>query len=267
MFATIRMYTCNGCMKTATEDKANNWMHLNNSLDNGKRNMDFCPDCTVALQNVLLNTVNNPTVSTEPVVDNVNEDTIESEAVVTTKQEPIVEEADTPVDINVTPVELEERDERFVDFYKRLYTRVIYDIACDREITSCIPYLPYIPGKLTVDKRSTIDDTQVMVIINGKRIRIVKDVNKIGATVITIYNGASIALTRKINTFEGVKSLIQDISTTEVNLLPTINVQFTIAHLNNVLNKLNKVDDVMIPVDELKNWIVYTAEISGIPLN
>lgn len=264
MFATITTYTCNGCMKTATEDKTNNWMHLNNSPDNGQRSMDFCPDCTVALQSVLVNTVNKPT---EPVVDSVNEDTIESEAVVTTKQEPIVEKADMPVDTNVTPVELEERDERFVDFYKRLYTRVIYDIACDHEITSCVPYLPYIPGKLAVDKRSTIDDTQAMIIINSKRIRIVKDSDKIGATVITIYNGASIAVTRKVSTFEGVKTLIQDISTTEVNLLPTINTQYTVAHLNNVLTKLNKVDDITIPVDELKNWIVYTAELSGIPLN
>ena len=262
MFSTITTYTCNGCMTKVLEHEAIDWTHLNNSPDDGTLNMDFCPACINKLRTTLFNDSN-----TDAVIQKSAPKATTQTSAVKTKQEPIVEEADTPIDTKVKPVEPEERDERFVDFYKRLYTRVIYDIACDHEITACVPYLPYIPGKLTVDKRSTMDDTQVLVIINGKRVRIVKDANKTGATVITIYNGASIALTRKVSTFEGVKMLIQDISTTEVNLLPVINADYTVAHLNNVLNKLNKVNDVTIPVEELKNWIVYTAEMSGIPLN
>ena len=260
MFSTVTTYICNGCMTKVLEHEAIDWTHLNNSPNDGTISMDFCPACINKLKATLFN--NTISVNMEPVP----KATTRTSAV-KVKQEPIIAEVEEPIELEIEQSELKERDERFVDFYKRLYTRVIYDIACDHEITSCIPYLPYIPGKLTVDKRSTIDDTQVIVIINGKRVRIVKDANKIGATVITIYNGASIVLTRKVSTFEGVKTLIQDISTTEVNLLPIINVDYTVAHLNNVLNKLNNVDDGMIPVDELKNWIVYTAEISGIPLN
>lgn len=247
MFATITTYTCNGCMKTATEDKANNWMHLNNSPDNGKRSMDFCPDCTVALQNVLLNTVNKPT---DPVVDSVNEDTIESEDSVSTE--------DTDVSSIV--------DSKLSEFYKRLYTRVLFDIAWDNKITNAVKYLPYIPGRLAVDKRSTLADTHVMLLINSRRVRIEKDSAHATATTITIYNGASIAVTRKVSTFEGVRSLIQDLSNTDVSLLPTSESYYTIKYLKSTLANLNKVTDADVQTQEIENWIVFSAELNSIDL-
>lgn len=253
MFATITTYTCNGCMKTATEDKANNWMHLNNSPDNGKRSMDFCPDCTVALQSVLLNTVNKPTVATEPVVDSVNsisEDTIESEAAVNTE--------DTDVSGIV--------DSKLSEFYKRLYTRVLFDIAWDNKITKAVKYLPYIPGRLAVDKRSTLADTHVMLLINSRRVRIEKDSEHATATTITIYNGASVAVTRKVSTFEGIRSLIQDLSSTDVSLLPTSESYYTIKYLKSTLANLNKVTDADVQTQEIENWIVFSAELNSIDL-
>ena len=250
MFATITTYTCNGCMKTATEDKANNWMHLNNSPDNGKRSMDFCPDCTIALQNVLLNTINKPTEPTEPVVDSVNEDTIESEAAVNTE--------DTDVSSIV--------DSRLSEFYKRLYTRVLFDIAWDNKITKAVKYLPYIPGRLAVDKRSTLDDAHVMLLINSRRVRLEKDSEHATATTITIYNGASIAVTRKVSTFDGVRSLIQDLSSTDVSLLPTSESYYTIKYLKSTLTNLNKVTDADVQTQEIENWIVFSAELNSIDL-
>lgn len=262
MFATITTYTCNGCMKTATEDKANNWMHLNNSPDNGKCNMDFCPDCTVSIQSVLLNTVTKPTEPTEsaepteptePVVDSVDtvyEDTIDSEAAVNTE--------DTDVS-NII-------DSKLAEFYKRLYTRVLFDIAWDNKITKAVKYLPYIPGRLAVDKRSTLADTHVMLLINSRRVRIEKDSAHATATTITIYNGASVAVTRKISTFEGVRSLIQDLSSTDVALLPTSESYYTIKYLKSTLTNLNKVTDTEVPTQEIKNWIVFSAELNSIDL-
>lgn len=250
MFATITTYTCNGCMKTATEDKANNWLHLNNNPDNGKCNMDFCPDCAVTLQSVLLNTVTKPTVATEPVVDSVNEDTIESEAAVDTE------------DTNVSSI----IDSKFSEFYKRLYTRILFDIAWDNKITNAVKYLPYIPGRLAVDKRSTLADTHVMLLINSRRVRIEKDSEHATATTITIYNGASIAVTRKVSTFEGVRSLIQDLSSTDVSLLPTNESYYTIKYLKSTLTNLNNVTDADVQPQEIKNWIVFSAELNSIDL-
>ena len=256
MFSTITTYTCNGCMNTATEDKANNWMHLNNSPDNGKRSMDFCPDCTVALQSVLLNTVNKPiepTEPTEPVVDSVNEDTIESEAVVNSE-----DTEDTDVSSIV--------DSKLSEFYKRLYTRVLFDLAWDNKITKAVKYLPYIPGRLAVDKRSTLADTHVMLLINSRRVRIEKDSEHATATTITIYNGASVAVTRKVSTFEGVRSLIQDLSSTDVSLLPTSESYYTIKYLKSTIANLNKVTDADVQTQEIENWIVFSAELNSIDL-
>ena len=253
MFATITTYTCNGCMKTATEDKAINWMHLNNSPDNGKCNMDFCPDCAVALQSVLLNTVNKPKTPTEPtelVVDSVNEDTIGAEADVNTE--------DTDVSSII--------DSKLSEFYKRLYTRVLFDIAWDNKITKAVKYLPYIPGRLAVDKRSTLADNHVMLLINSRRVRIEKDSDHATATTITIYNGASVAVTRKISTFEGVRSLIQDLSSTDVSLLPTSESYYTMKYLKSTLANLNKVTDADVQTQEIENWIVFSAELNSIDL-
>lgn len=256
MFATITTYTCNGCMKTATEDKANNWMHLNNSPDNGQRSMDFCPDCTIALQSMLLNTVNKPTVATvataatEPVVDSVNEDTT------------VVEDSVNTEDTDVSGIV----DSRLSEFYKRLYTRVLFDIAWDNQITNAVKYLPYIPGRLAVDKRSTLADTHVMLLINSRRVRIEKDSEHATATTITIYNGASVAVTRKVSTFEGVRSLIQDLSSTDVSLLPTSESYCTIKYLKSTLANLNKVTDADVQPQEIKNWIVFSAELNSIDL-
>lgn len=253
MFATITTYTCNGCMKTATEDKVNTWMHLNNSPDNGKCNMDFCPDCTVALQSMLLNIINKPTIATaatEPVVDSVNEDTIDAEDSVSTE--------DTDISSII--------DSKFSEFYKRLYTRVLFDIAWDNKITNAVKYLPYIPGRLAVDKRSTLADTHVMLLINSRRVRIEKDSEHATATTITIYNGASIAVTRKVSTFEGVRSLIQDLSSTDVSLLPTSESYYTIKYLKSTLANLNKVTDADVQPQELKNWIIFSAELNSIDL-
>lgn len=45
MFEVTKIYTCNGCSTTVTESKAKKWTHLNNSPEDGKQNMDFCPKC------------------------------------------------------------------------------------------------------------------------------------------------------------------------------------------------------------------------------
>jgi len=253
MFSTVTTYTCNGCQCTATENKATSWTHLNNSPTDGKQNMDFCPSCTNKLKLTLFTNSHTTPVEPEPVTYDDTEELTES------------------VNTNIEDTENDESsvdsmDERFIDFYQRLYTRVLYDIACDNYITESVKYLQYIPGKLSVDKRGVLDNTQVVLLINSKRVKLEK-IKKNTATVITIYNGASVILSRKVSTFDSIKVLLHDIKNTAVNLLPTLPTQYTAGYLSKQITAIDKITDPDIPANELKSWITYAAELSSIDLS
>ena len=58
MFELVKTYICNGCSATADPANAKAWIHLNNSPNDGKQNMDFCPKCAELLHSVMSDAVN-----------------------------------------------------------------------------------------------------------------------------------------------------------------------------------------------------------------
>ena len=67
MFELVKTYICNGCSATADPATATAWIHLNNSPNDGKQNMDFCPKCAELLHSVMSDTVNVSAKTVQPV--------------------------------------------------------------------------------------------------------------------------------------------------------------------------------------------------------
>ena len=259
MFELIRTYTCNGCSATATESKAKKWTHLNNSPDNGKQNMDFCPKCSEMLSSLFATTINStdtvqPSAEHEPLCEAVTDrmpntnDTVE----------------------NTQPTELEcpsEVSEQYLAFYKQIYSRILFAIACDDSFDVIKGYLRYIPGAFSVDNTAKNTDVKFTLNCNGKRLVINKAVENSPTTESKIMQSNRPLLVRRVSKYTAVQALIEDTYKSTASLLPYDQTCYTDHYIKECLIEM---DDGMtdgLPLRDLREWITYAVMQTGLELS
>lgn len=254
MFELTKTYTCNGCSATATESKAKKWVHLNNSPDDGKLSMDFCPKCYDMISAMFTNTTINSTaepVAVKPSVD----------------AEPAVTETPSVTDKSTAapskPDIRSEVPEQFVEFYKQLYARVFYAIACDDQFKDVCNYVKYVPGCIRIDENAKNTNTQLTIICNDKRVSLKRDTI---STEIKISKGSSTLMTRKVSKYSAVQALLNDTGTSAVSLLPEHPLCYEVAYIKECLADINKAIADGVELHELKGWIEFAAMQAGFKL-
>lgn len=248
MFEVTKTYTCNGCSTTATESKAKKWTHLNNSPEDGKQNMDFCPKCYDMISAMFTNPINDNSI-TEP-----------------DKAEPITETPAVMDKTTATPSKPDIRSEvpeQFVEFYKQLYARVFYAIACDDQFEDVCNYVKYVPGCIRIDENAKNTDTQLTILCNDKRVSLKRDTV---STEIKISKGSSTLMTRKVSKYSAVQALLNDTGTSAASLLPEHPLCYEVAGIKECLADINKAIADGVELHELKGWIEFAAMQAGFTL-
>lgn len=275
MFEVIKTYTCNGCFATADPATAKAWVHLNNNLKDGTQNMDFCPNCAKILSKTWHSKIDvdqkQETSDDEEIAD--YEPTTASKPKSRTKSkkadvEKVLDDIES-VDANLA-IEPDMIDDPtstlFAEFYRRLYTRVLFDIACDNAILHTVDYISFIPGNVSIDKTCDVTDTRILLHCNGKRLRITRaDATKSTAE-IRINRGSAILLTRKVSKYSTVQALIEDVQDKTANFLPRDLAYYSATY---IADKLSDIDDAIeqgMDLHELREWIRFTAAQCGIEL-
>lgn len=257
MFELTKTYTCNGCSATVTEPKAKKWTHLNNSPDDGKLSMDFCPKC-FELLNSMFHTINS-TSAPEPT---------KTESV--TEQTPTEYVADVSSVAEDTPsTELESTlpvSEQYLSFYKQLYSRVLFAIACDDSFDTVKKYLNYIPGAFSVCESDKNTDTRIALWCNGKKLTINRNSEGSDSTELAISQNSKRLLVRKVSRYASIATLINDTCNSAANLLPYDQTCYTDNYLRECLVAITDAIEDDVPILELKEWINYALMQTGIEL-
>lgn len=264
MFELTKIYTCNGCATVATEIKAKKWTHVNNNPNDGKLSMDFCPDCYDKIS-VLFNAQSVSLKSahkTESVVETV-EDT-EPSGTNEIIAEPVEEPIPIPTKSKVPTKDIIEKEaEQFITFYKQLYARALYAIACDDDFSEITKYVKFLPGHIKVDSGSDVDN-QMSLTWNEKKVHIKRESAKSTTTEVRICKGASTILTRKVSKFNAIQTLINDTSQSAASLMPVKSECFSCDYIQDKLEDIecaiNDGDDFQ----ELKEWIQFASMQSGV---
>lgn len=262
MFELIKTYTCNGCSATATESKAKKWVHMDNSPNDGKQNMDFCPKCCELL-NSMFHTINSIAAPGPTKTESVTEQT---------PTEPVVElTADTSSDTNDTPsIEPEPAlsvSEQYLSFYKQLYSRVLFAIACDDSFDTIKKYLNYIPGALSVCESAKNTDTRFALWCNGKQLIVTRNSEGKDSTELAISQNNKKLLVRKVSRYASIVTLINDTCTSAANLLPYDQTCYTDDYLRECLVAITDAIEDDVPILELKEWFTYALMQTGIELS
>lgn len=258
MFELTKTYTCNGCSATATEAKAKKWTHLDNSPDDGKLSMDFCPKC-FELLNSRFNTINNSISVPEPA---------KTESV--TEQPPTKPVANIPTDAEATPSTEPEPvlsvSEQYLSFYKQLYSRVLFAIACDDPFDTIKKYLNYIPGAFSVCESDKNTDIRFVLWCNGKKLTINRRIDGNQSTELEISQNNKKLLMRKVSRYASIVTLINDTCTSAANLLPYDQTCYTDHYLRECMVAITDAIEDDVPLLELKEWFTYALMQTGIEL-
>lgn len=254
MFEVTKTYTCNGCSVTATESKAKHWVHMDNSPNDGKQNMDFCPKCYDMISAMFTNTTINSTA--EPVAV---KSSVDAEPAVTETQSVTDESTAAPA----TPDIRSQASERFINFYKQLYARVFYAIACDDPFEDVCKYVKYVPGCIRIDDNAKNTDTQLTIICNDKRLNLKRDAV---STEIKISKGSSTLMTRKVSKYSAVQALLDDTGISAVSLLPIHPLCYTVGDIKTSIEDIDKATSDGTDLRELKEWIQFAAIQAGIEI-
>lgn len=258
MFELTKTYTCNGCSATATELKAKKWTHLDNSPNDGKLSMDFCPKC-FELLNSRFNTINNSIPAPEPT---------KTESV--TEQAPTKPVAELPTVAGDTPsIEPEpilSVSEQYLSFYKQLYSRVLFAIACDDPFDTIKKYLNYIPGAFSVCESDKNTDTRIAFWCNGKKLTINRNSEGSDSTELAISQNSKRLLVRKVSRYASIVTLINDTCTSAANLLPYDQTCYTDNYLRECMVAITDAIEDKVPLLELKEWFTYALMQTGIEL-
>lgn len=276
MFELIKNYTCNSCGATAAESKAKKWTHLTNSLNDGSKNLDFCPTCTEMLRNMLQNKpevkahLMKAEVPETPVICTTSEPTEEPEVASVLDSvdatdtsvidvEGTTEPNDTIDNKAVSEPLTDENTALYVDFYNQLYARIIYDVACDCTADAIVTYAPFIPGKISVDNDNTEFGKEVTLKFNSKRLVIKYESDKLTSE-IQVCQGRRVLYTRKVSRFAAVQSFVKDIAGSSMSFLPDNKNMYSAKYIR---NKLTEIDaGILNGVDlyDLKSWIKFIID-------
>lgn len=258
MFELTKIYTCNGCSATATESKAKHWVHMGNSPDDGKQNMDFCPKC-FELLNSKFSTINNSIPSTE---------SAKTEPV--TEQTPTEPEVEVPTVAEDTPSTEPEPvlsvSEQYISFYKQLYSRVLFAIACDDSFDTIKRYLKYIPGAFSVCDSAKNTDTRLALWCNGKKLTVNRNCEGSDSTELVISHNNKRLLVRKVSRYTSIVTLINDTCNSAANLLPYDQTCYTDNYLRECMVAITDSIEDDVPLYELKEWFTYALMQTGIEL-
>lgn len=258
MFELSKTYTCNGCSATATEAKAKKWTHLDNSPDDGKLSRDFCPKCFELLNSMFI-TINNSTSVTEPAK---TESVIEQTPTEPVAEIPTVAE-DTP---STEPEPVLSVSEQYLSFYKQLYSRVLFAIACDDPFDTIKKYLKYIPGAFSVCESYKNTDTQIALWCNGKKLTINRNNEGSDSTELAISQNSKRLLVRRVSRYASIVTLINDTCTSAANLLPYDQTCYTDHYLRECMVAITDAIEDNVPLLELKEWFTYALMQTGIEL-
>lgn len=258
MFELTKTYTCNGCSATAIESKAKKWTHLNNSPNDGKLNMDFCPKC-FELLNLRFNIINNSISAPEPAkTEPVTEQT---------PTEPVAEisavSEDTP---STEPEPVLSVSEQYLSFYKQLYSRVLFAIACDDSFDTIKNYVYYIPGAFSVCESAENTDTRFALWCNGKQLTVTRNSEGKDSTELAISKNNKKLIVRKVSRYASIVTLINDTCTSAANLLPSEQNCYTESYLREYLVAITDAIEDSVPLLELKEWFTYALMQTGIEL-
>ena len=279
MFELVKTYICNGCSATADPATAKAWIRLNNSPNDGKQNMDFCPRCAELLQSVMSDTVNVSAKTVQPVITlpqtataiNTVSEAPAWEPVKQTDTENVVAELESE-DLSVTdsadtaepePITV---TEEFINFYNQLYARILYDIACDSTDDSITTYAPFIPGKVSVDKDSPEFGNIVTLKFNNKRLVIIYDTDKPTSAELKVCRGKRVLYTRKVSKFSAVLSFVTDLAQSDMNFLPENAKAYTADYMRAKIDEIDKAILNGIDLHDLKSWIKFIIDQLGIAL-
>ena len=260
MFEVTKTYTCNGCSAAATESKAKKWVHMDNSPDDGKQNMDFCPKC-FELLNSKFSTINNSIATTEPAkAESVTEQT-------PTEPEPEVEVPTVAEDTPPTEPEcVLSVSEQYISFYKQLYSRVLFAIACDESFDTIKGYLKYIPGAFSVCESTKNTDTRLALWCNGKKLTVNRNCEGSDSTELVISQNNKRLLVRKVSRYTSIVTLINDTCNSAANLLPYDQTCYTDTYLRECMVAITDSIEDDVPLYELKEWYTYALMQTGIEL-
>lgn len=277
MFELTKIYTCNGCATVATEIKAKKWTHVNNNPNDGKLSMDFCPDCYDKIS-VLFNAQSvpvKPAHKTAKKQESVAETIGDTESSVTDEiiAEPVEEPVPIPTKSKVPTKDIIEKEaEQFINFYKQLYARALYAIACDDDFSEVTKYVKLLPGHIKVDLSSDVDNqlslawNELSLVWNEKKVYIKRASAKSTATEIRICKGTSTILTRKVSKFSAIQTLINDTSQSAASLMPVKSECFSCDYIQDKLEDIECAINDGEDFQELKEWIQFVAIQNSIEL-
>lgn len=262
MFELTKTYTCNGCSATAIESKAKKWVHMDNSPDDGKQSMDFCPKC-FELLNSRFSTINSIPTTESVETESVAEQTpIEPEPVTVADVSAVTE--DTPsTEIEYTVP----TSEQYLSFYKQLYSRVLFAIACDDSFESIKNYLKYIPGAFSVCDSAKNTDTRLALWCNGKKLTVNRNCEGSDSTELAISQNNKRLLVRKVSRYTSIVTLINDTCNSAADLLPYDQTCYTDNYLRECLVAITDAIEDDVPLFELKEWFTYALMQTGIELS
>lgn len=260
MFELTKTYTCNGCSATAIESKAKKWVHMDNSPDDGKQSMDFCSKC-FELLNSRFSTINNSIPTTEPAK---TESVIEQTP---TEPEPEVEVPTVTEDtLSTEPEYTVPVSEQYLSFYKQLYSRVLFAIACDDSFDTIKGYLKYIPGAFSVCDSAKNTDTRLALWCNGKKLTVNRNCEGSDSTELVISQNNKRLLVRKVSRYTSIVTLINDTCNSAANLLPYDQTCYTDNYLRECMVAITDSIEDDVPLYELKEWFTYALMQTGIEL-
>ena len=258
MFELTKTYTCNGCSAVATESKAKKWTHLDNSPENGKQNMDFCPKCSEMLSSIFTATINSTAESKQsesaPVAE---QPTVESEVEILSVTDDTTAETEPVVEI----------PEQYLAFYTQLYSRVLFAVACDDSLDNIKMYIKFIPGVLSINTNTKNTDSSFTLNCNGKHLNISRDRETGASTEITIRHNNKIVVTRKVSRYPAIQALITDTSASAAaSLLPYDKTCYTDIYLRECLVNIDEAIEDVVQLREIREWFTYAAMQTGIEL-
>lgn len=257
MFEVTKTYTCNGCSTTATESKAKKWVHIDNSPNDGKLSMDFCPKCCELLKS-MFPTINSTSAPEPTKTESVTEPI---------RTEPVADGASVAEDTPSTEPEYAlSVSEHHLSFYKQLYSRVLFAIACDDSFDTVKKYLNYIPGAFSVCESDKNTDTRIALWCNGKKLTINRNSEGSDSTELAISQNSKRLLIRKVSRYASIVTLINDTCNSAANLLPYDQTCYTDNYLRECLVAITDAIEDDVPILELKEWFTYALMQTGIEL-